>query len=439
MKGRVVLSEAAQRRLSGVWQVNRPSKAGRFLGPRAIATGVLVLFALFLVGLLHELDGSGSFRSPPTMRHLSADVRARGSTTMHSKIGSRGSVVSRNSSSAVVFAGALFAGGVAGIAVGQCDTLRVWGINEYGALNNVPTVQMRAVDSNYHLSVGLDVSGRVHCWGAPDLRAQMPPLGNVVQVCAGYDWAMARFASGEIVAWGSNTHGQCNVPPGSYVSMCAGDGHVVAIHANGTLAAWGVNSFGESSAPKGTYQLVGAGSWHSLALRSDGQIVGFGWNGTGQLNAPRLQGVVQLTAGWKHSLALTEDGRIHGWGTDIGGVLAQIPTEATFAQIDCSATRGIALRFDGEIVSWGSPSDWTLPTGRHTAVTAGYTVECAITCVCPADFIADGTVNAADLGVMLNFWGTDGSGYPGVDLDNDGIVGAADLSALLSAWGPCPE
>jgi hypothetical protein len=60
-------------------------------------------------------------------------------------------------------------------------------------------------------------------------------------------------------------------------------------------------------------------------------------------------------------------------------------------------------------------------------------------CQCPADFIADGTVNAADLGVMLNFWGTDGSGFPGVDLDNDGIVGAADLSALLSAWGPCPK
>jgi hypothetical protein len=58
---------------------------------------------------------------------------------------------------------------------------------------------------------------------------------------------------------------------------------------------------------------------------------------------------------------------------------------------------------------------------------------------CLADFIADGTVNAADLGVMLNFWGTDGSGFPGVDLDNDGIVGAADLATLLSAWGPCPE
>ncbi len=58
---------------------------------------------------------------------------------------------------------------------------------------------------------------------------------------------------------------------------------------------------------------------------------------------------------------------------------------------------------------------------------------------CPADFVDDGAVNAADLGVLLNFWGTNGSQFPGVDLNGDGIVGAADLSALLSSWGPCPE
>ena len=58
---------------------------------------------------------------------------------------------------------------------------------------------------------------------------------------------------------------------------------------------------------------------------------------------------------------------------------------------------------------------------------------------CPGDFLADGTVNAADLGILLNFWGTDGSGFPGVDLDGDGIVGAPDLATLLSSWGACPE
>jgi hypothetical protein len=60
-------------------------------------------------------------------------------------------------------------------------------------------------------------------------------------------------------------------------------------------------------------------------------------------------------------------------------------------------------------------------------------------CQCPADLIDDGVVNAADLGVLLNFWGTDGSAFNGVDLDGDGVVGGGDLAVLLSAWGPCPQ
>jgi hypothetical protein len=78
-------------------------------------------------------------------------------------------------------------------------------------------------------------------------------------------------------------------------------------------------------------------------------------------------------------------------------------------------------------------------TGSWTDGGGNTFLSAACSTPCLADFIADGTVNAADLGVMLNFWGTDGSGFPGVDLDNDGIVDAADLATLLSAWGPCPE
>ena len=60
-------------------------------------------------------------------------------------------------------------------------------------------------------------------------------------------------------------------------------------------------------------------------------------------------------------------------------------------------------------------------------------------CGCPADLVTDGSVNGADVAVLLNFWGTDGTGYPGVDLDGDGIVGGTDLATMLGAWGACPE
>lgn len=57
---------------------------------------------------------------------------------------------------------------------------------------------------------------------------------------------------------------------------------------------------------------------------------------------------------------------------------------------------------------------------------------------CPADVVADGTVNGADLAIILNFWGTDGSAFAGVDVDGNGIVNGADIAVVLNAWGDCP-
>jgi 1,4-alpha-glucan branching enzyme len=46
------------------------------------------------------------------------------------------------------------------------------------------------------------------------------------------------------------------------------------------------------------------------------------------------------------------------------------------------------------------------------------------------DLNCDGSVNAADLSILLGAWGTSGPG----DLTGDGAVNAADLSILLGAW-----
>ncbi|MHC4975489.1 MAG: S8 family serine peptidase [Planctomycetota bacterium] len=47
----------------------------------------------------------------------------------------------------------------------------------------------------------------------------------------------------------------------------------------------------------------------------------------------------------------------------------------------------------------------------------------------PADFNCDGSVDGADLGLLLAAWGT-----PDGDLDNDGDTDGADLGLLLAAW-----
>ena len=75
---------------------------------------------------------------------------------------------------------------------------------------------------------------------------------------------------------------------------------------------------------------------------------------------------------------------------------------------------------------------WT-DGGGNTLTTA----SCAP--ACPTDIVHDGVTNAADMAVLLNFWNTDGSQYPGVDLNNDGVVDAGDIAVLLNAWGQCAQ
>ncbi|MFO0827289.1 MAG: hypothetical protein U0572_03980 [Phycisphaerales bacterium] len=53
---------------------------------------------------------------------------------------------------------------------------------------------------------------------------------------------------------------------------------------------------------------------------------------------------------------------------------------------------------------------------------------------CPADIDGSGTVDGADLGLLLGSWGSSGP----ADIDGSGTVDAADLGLLLGAWGLCP-
>ena len=55
---------------------------------------------------------------------------------------------------------------------------------------------------------------------------------------------------------------------------------------------------------------------------------------------------------------------------------------------------------------------------------------------CHGDVNADGTVNGADISVLLGYWGQSGKNVVG-DITGDGIVNGADLAQLLGSWGPC--
>ena len=54
---------------------------------------------------------------------------------------------------------------------------------------------------------------------------------------------------------------------------------------------------------------------------------------------------------------------------------------------------------------------------------------------CQGDIDEDGTVDVADILIVIANWGA--SGGP-ADLNNDGTVDVADILILIAAWGDCP-
>jgi hypothetical protein len=66
-------------------------------------------------------------------------------------------------------------------------------------------------------------------------------------------------------------------------------------------------------------------------------------------------------------------------------------------------------------------------TGFASIATLAWIVD--VTAV-PGDLNGDGSVDGADLGLLLSNWGGSGIG----DLSGDGLVDGADLGLLLSAW-----
>jgi hypothetical protein len=56
--------------------------------------------------------------------------------------------------------------------------------------------------------------------------------------------------------------------------------------------------------------------------------------------------------------------------------------------------------------------------------------------VCVGDLDGNGSVDGADLGMLLAAWD---SADPLADLDGSGLVDGADLGLLLGAWGDCPD
>jgi alpha-tubulin suppressor-like RCC1 family protein len=290
----------------------------------------------------------------------------------------------------------LAAGARNGLALKRDGTVWMWGDNQDGSLGDGLTTPASTV-------YGPVVSTPI----------QVPGLGDVVAVAAGYGHSLALKSDGTVWAWGFNGHGQLGDGTtetrktpfqvsglAGVVKIAAGDAHSVAVKGDGTVWAWGSNVGGQLGDGTTTDRLspvqvsslsgtatVAAGRFHNLALKDDGTVWAWGDDQFGQLGeAAELQpgpseaqlgplqvggltGVTKIAAGLTHSLALKSDGTLWAWGDNSVGELGDGQVRASdwpdrstpvkvsglagVAAIAGGDYQSLAVTGDGAVWAWG--------------------------------------------------------------------------------------
>lgn len=210
-----------------------------------------------------------------------------------------------------------------------------------GALRDI--VQISA---GHNSTLALAANGKVYGWGwnssgqtgrgttgdperlpAEVLLADGTPLSNIVQISAGYHFALALAADGRVYAWGDNDYGQLGQDKedgtypravlvkdvsgtgslGNIAMVSAGGNHALALDRNGKVYSWGISNSG----------VLGEGpNRNRTGQYRPGAVVGT--DGTGQLG-----NVASIAAGYGHNLVLSTNGEVLIWGDGFGGNLGQ--------------------------------------------------------------------------------------------------------------------
>ncbi len=227
-------------------------------------------------------------------------------------------------------------------------------------------------------------SSQVLVWGGgTNSQTNVPPsLTNAIAISGGDYHCMALNRDGTVVAWGGDNWGQSDVPPGlsNIVAINAGGSHSAALRPDGTVAYWGMSYYGaDTNVAQIATNIValaqGSGAEHSAAIRADNTVLVWGDDYYGFNNVPpQAEHIVSVVVGEYSVLALRADGIPVIWGASWGfgsPPVPAVPSNATnIIAISCGFDLFPALRADGTILSFGSPSVRFFPTPTSVIDTA---------------------------------------------------------------------
>ena len=189
---------------------------------------------------------------------------------------------------------------------------------------------------------------------------------------------------GYVIQWGDwNATADVPMPPrlvcSNAINVSAGAFHGLALRSDGKVYGWGGDMTGAVSGRVSPEPImrsgivsfnglvlsnvvaIAAGRYFSMALKMDGDVVTWGEN-----YIPKdLTNIVAIASGWSDSWALKRNGTIVGWVSDSSfhGYGQLIPVEGLSNIVAISVgpwgygTRGVALRRDGTVATWGTETD----------------------------------------------------------------------------------
>ena len=411
MSRRVDFDAGARRRLGERWGAEEGKRGSQVpatnaLSPRAGASLAFFLAIGLFVGILHGARGRGFLSHVPGRGAVAHGAAAVGRGSRGSEVDVRDSVTT---------------------AVGVVGALAL-SFGAAGAELQVPSKQYPTIQS----AIDAAVDGDVVVLAAGVFTESCVVQGKSIEI---------RGAGADQTTWVAQAASRCLwMPFLDTKAMIVADIHFTGFSMPYNAAAVDLESTGAHRVSRCRFSASG---YFALEVFGTGAIVedcDFVGN-IGQAVSMTLP--IGQTDGEQLMLRCRfRDNQSSAWGAAITAYNTRLRVESCrFERNNVPAGNGIAIDVgqvtivDSEFcesVSTPVVGDWV--DGGGNTFSAG-----PCTPPCPGDFLADGTVNAADLGILLNFWGTDGSGFPGVDLDGDGIVGAPDLATLLSSWGACPE
>ncbi|MFD7264036.1 hypothetical protein [Streptomyces sp. NPDC059874] len=337
---------------------------------------------------------------------------------------------------------------------------------------------------------------------------------------------------GNVLAWGSNANGQlgdattisrsttpvsvcapatCVSSLDRVIALEAGTHHSVALRADGTVWTWGSNaggqlgdgSFSDRTTPvrvcapgqtapgqTGTCSsfltgviAVAAGDNHSLALRSDGTVLSWGANTLGQLGTSStgfawttpvgvcqqdtfagpsatscgsgvLTGVTAIAAGGNHNLALRTNGNVVSWGDNSNGQLGRtssglgntIPRQVGLTGVTAIAAgsrHSLALRTTGTVAAWGANTNGQLGNGNSTQQPSPVTVCESAVFPCRAlsgvTAISAGGRHSVSLhsDTSVRVWGANDNSQLGIGFSGTGATSVPVRPCAIGSSIPC--